>query len=146
MNPQNELSSLTELIFTLHNRVTVWKTISASNTGLSPSQSNALEIIGHNYSLKMKELASQLGVSTGTLTATIDRLEKKKLVVRKNSEHDRRSIMLYLTENGRALFLDNYKKQLEFTRAMTTSLTAADKKALLSALDCIVGKLREMTP
>ena len=139
---ENELSSLTELLFELHSNLTVWKNISASKSGPSASQMNALEIIGNSYTLKMKELATNLGVTLGSLSVMIDRLEKKGMVRRSQSEDDRRSIMVYLTENGRAAFLMRYKQQLEFIDKSLHKLDSSERKTLHVLLTKILSQIK----
>lgn len=46
----------------------------------------------------MKELAERLGVTTGTLTVAVDKLEKPGLVERKPHDTDRRSYFVILTD------------------------------------------------
>lgn len=45
-------------------------------------------------------LAKIVNLSFSTLTGIVDRLEAKKLVLRKRSEQDRRKIFLHITEDG----------------------------------------------
>lgn len=139
---QKQLTNLTELFFDLHSCMTVWKNISSAQSGLSPSQINALEIIGHNYSLKMKGLAARLGVTRGSLSVMIDRLEEKGFVSRKAAEDDRRSTMVFLTEKGRSVFLSRYKQQLEFINKSLKGLGRADKETLHTALAKILNQIQ----
>ena len=51
-------------------------------------------------SVTMSELSRMLLVSNGNATAVVDRLEKDGLVVRANSETDRRTVFVSLTAKG----------------------------------------------
>jgi len=54
--------------------------------------------------LSQTELADQLGVEDATTVATLDRLVKVGLIVRKACEHDRRVKHVVLTAAGRELY------------------------------------------
>ncbi len=50
--------------------------------------------------VRMSELSQMLLVSNGNSTTVVDRLEKDRLVLRKPSETDRRTVMVSLTDGG----------------------------------------------
>ena len=87
-------------IVEFYERLSNWEHEVVRGSDLTPGQMHAIEIIGHETSLRMKELAEKLGVTTGTLTVTVDRLENKGLIERKPHETDRRSFRVALTEAG----------------------------------------------
>ena len=145
MTHKEELTILTESLFDLHNSLTVWKNLSAAGSGLSPPQINVLEVIGNNYTLKMKELALKLGVTTGSLSVMIDRLEKKGLVNRKPSEDDRRSTMVYLTGTGRTAFLSRYMQQLEFINKNLKKLDEFDRKLISTSIKKLLRLIQDST-
>jgi len=60
-----------------------WEHAVVKESGLTPVQMHAIEILGHQESLRMKELAHKLGVTTGTLTVMIDRLELYASLIKK---------------------------------------------------------------
>jgi DNA-binding MarR family transcriptional regulator len=68
--------------------------------GLTNSEFNALTNIGHSRELTPKELSSNLHMTTGAVTAMIDRLENAGLVARRNNPNDRRSVLIAPTERG----------------------------------------------
>jgi DNA-binding MarR family transcriptional regulator len=68
--------------------------------GLTNSEFNALTSIGHSRELTPKELSSNLHMTTGAVTAMIDRLENAGLVSRRNNPTDRRSVLIAPTERG----------------------------------------------
>ena len=63
----------------------------------------ALRRSGEPFRLSPGELSDRLMVSSGTMTTRIDRLVDKGLVLREPSAHDRRSVMVSLTGQGRDL-------------------------------------------
>ena len=63
---------------------------------------------------KMKEIGEHFQIKLSTLTSTIDKLEKSKLVRRKNSKEDRRVIYIRPTSKGEKMLeeLSNYTREL----------------------------------
>jgi DNA-binding MarR family transcriptional regulator len=98
---------------------------------------HAIEIIGHEKSLRMKELAEKLGVTTGTLTVTVDRLEQKGLIERQPHETDRRSYRVVLTPSGKK----HFKKHHEFHIKLTEEIVSALSPEELESFREILGKV-----
>ncbi len=69
--------------------------------GLTDAQWGPLFLIAAGRSCTAAALAQELEVNAGAMTRTLDRLEKKGLLLRRRSANDRRLVMLELTEEGR---------------------------------------------
>jgi len=121
---------LTQLIVEFYERLSSWEHCVVRDTGVTPTQMHALEILGSHTALRMKELAERMGVTTGTLTVLADRLEKAGLIRRKPHEEDRRSILVELTERGHALYREHDELHAQLTRELTAGLTDAERAAL----------------
>jgi len=52
---------------------------------------------------KLGDLAEQLDLSSGAITALCDKLEEKSFAVRRRMTEDRRTVMLDITEEGRSM-------------------------------------------
>lgn len=63
---------------------------------------SALRRSGPPYELSPGVLLTQTLVTSGTMTNRIDRLEQRGLVLRRPTPHDRRGVLVHLTETGRA--------------------------------------------
>ena len=59
-----------------------------------------LELLKRNGPMKMSDLAEELGVTLGAVTMQADRSLKNGWIVRERSTHDRRVVMLTITEKG----------------------------------------------
>lgn len=68
---------------------------------LSRSEMHTLTTIGPYEEKSMGESASQIGVTTGTLTVQIERLVKKGYVIRQRKASDRRVVLLRLSKRGK---------------------------------------------
>lgn len=72
--------------------------------GLTPPQFYVLATIGYAGGLPFGEIGAKMMVTVSNLTGIVDRLEEKKLVVRRRDEHDRRVVHVVLTEKGSKLY------------------------------------------
>src|SRR5438105_3988300 len=76
---------------------------SIAATGLCASDFMALEALLHKGPLTISEIGGKVLLSSGSMTATIDRLEGADLVRRKSMAADRRARVVELTGKGRKL-------------------------------------------
>lgn len=68
---------------------------------LTLPQCLALDIVDTHQSLRMKDIAQELGVSLPAATGIIDRLVRMRMVKRLYNEADRRTISIALTVKGK---------------------------------------------
>jgi MarR family 2-MHQ and catechol resistance regulon transcriptional repressor len=76
---------------------------SIKDTGLGLTDFAALEALLHKGPLTITEIQSKVPLALGSMTATVDRLEKKGLILRTPSPADRRAKVLKLSPRGRDL-------------------------------------------
>lgn len=89
----------------------------------------------------MKELAKRLGVTTGTLTIGIDKLEKKGLVERRPHQQDRRSWLVGLTPKGREVFEQHHRFHLDYTQEIAAGLSTSEVKTLSELLGRVLNNM-----
>ncbi len=130
----NDIESLSALIIEFYERLSSWEHDVVRDSGLTLPQMHTLEILGQHPAMRMKDLAAKMGVTTGTLTMTVDRLEKRGLVAREHNETDRRSILVTLTADGRSQFATHHGLHLGLTRELAASLSEAELQCLRSVL------------
>lgn len=116
-----------------------WEHGVVRESGLTLSQMHAIEMIGHSGPVRMKDLAGEMGITTGTLTVMVDRLEKQGLVERRRHETDRRSYRIALTKEGTVYFDDHHRHHLELTREMTAGFSAEE----MAVLHDLMGRMME---
>src|SRR5262245_45122779 len=74
---------------------------SIQETGLCLTDFAALEVLLHKGPLTITEVQGKVLLATGSMTAAVDRLEKKGLIHRGSTPKDRRAKVLHLTPDGR---------------------------------------------
>jgi MarR family 2-MHQ and catechol resistance regulon transcriptional repressor len=72
--------------------------------GLTAPQFYVLATIGYAGGLPFGEIGAKMMVTVSNLTGIVDRLEEKKLVLRKRDENDRRVVHVVLTDRGVKLY------------------------------------------
>lgn len=132
---QNDLS---QMIIEFYDKISSWEHEVVKKSGLSPAQMHAIEIVGHHQKLRMKELAEKMGITTGTLTVMVDRLEKNGLVARQPHPTDRRSYVIVLTDLGRDHFKEHYKMHYHLTEEITSSFNDTEIDNLKNYLERLV--------
>ncbi len=130
----HDLERLSDLIIEFYEKLSSWEQAVVRDSSITLPQMHTLEILGQRSPLRMKELAAKMGVTTGTLTVGIDRLEKQGLVTRIPHETDRRSIRVALTETGRELYREHHAHHLHLTREIQAALTPEETEQFASIL------------
>ncbi len=74
-----------------------------SPLGLNVLEWYALRALYHHDGLSASQLAAQVCRHPSSMTALLDRMEQKGLVRRRVAPEDRRSVQIFLTEQGQAL-------------------------------------------
>jgi DNA-binding MarR family transcriptional regulator len=128
---------LTQNLLEFYEKMASWEHSVVKDSDISHTQMHAIEIIGHHKSLKMNELAKIMGVTTGTITVMIDRLEQNKLVKRKPHKTDRRAYLLVLTEKGLKYYKEHLNLHLKLTQEIIVSLDEKDITNFNSILEKI---------
>lgn len=132
----------------------------ARKTGLTTSQLLVLELLSVVDELTVGGIADRVGLTQGTVTSLIDRLQARGLVLRRRGSADRRQVMVSLTEAGREIlaeapaalqtrFLSEFSKLREWERHAIVAalqrvgdLMGAEKLDASPVLD--VGGIGEM--
>lgn len=99
---------------------------------LSVQEVKLIELIGRREYCIMREIADHLHVAVSTVTALVDRLEKKEIVMRKRTDEDRRIIRVLLTRSGNKLFQSHVEELLNLCRGVLRSLNDNEQVIYLS--------------
>lgn len=141
----NETARLSHQLIELYERLSSWEQEVVRASGLSTAQMHTIEIVGHEThdgaALRMKELAGKMGVTTGSLTVMIDRLEQQGLLKRTPHETDRRSYLIALTAKGQGLFAEHHQYHLRLTEEITATLSPEEQELLSGVLEKIIGRM-----
>ncbi|MEM8892077.1 MAG: MarR family transcriptional regulator [Bacteroidota bacterium] len=84
---------------------------------------------------KMKEVGDYFKIKLSTLTSTIDKLEKNRLVKRKSSKEDRRVIYIKPTPKGQALLNDLVNSTHDVAEQVIRGIKGPEYDAAIKVLD-----------
>jgi len=95
---------------------------------------STLRRAGPPYRLSPTALYTALMISSGGLTHRLDRLEKAGLVAREPAPHDGRSLLVVLTEEGRARAEAAFRADMASEARFLDALDEAERDALAGLL------------
>lgn len=105
--------------------------------GLKPGEVDVLMTLrrsGPPYALTPTELYNSTMISSGGMTARLDRLEKAGLIVRMPHETDRRAVRISLTDDGRDLIDRMLPLHVAAQRQAVAGLSDTEQRALADLL------------
>jgi DNA-binding MarR family transcriptional regulator len=106
---------------------------------LSPGGFGVLSVIEANPGLRQSEVCRALGIQKTNFCAVANEFERRRLVVRREVDHDRRSYALHLTPEGQAMLRKARAKQAEHESRLVRKLGEQGRDQLLKLL----GRLTE---
>jgi MarR family transcriptional regulator, 2-MHQ and catechol-resistance regulon repressor len=121
------------MVRSLH-AVTGMAEASIARTQLCLSDFAALEALLHKGPLTITELQGKVLLASGSMTAAVDRLEKRGLLARRFSPSDRRVRVVELTERGKELATSSFKKHSEDLEALMSVFSHEEKELLYGLL------------
>ena len=114
------------------------------DSGLSlPQCKTLLALAGPGESVEPRqigEIAERLGVSLPTISRAVDGLVRKRLVTRVEDEQDRRVRRIAITAKGERLVGTFVSIRLASLEAFASSLTAAQRRKLDTALESLLER------
>lgn len=125
---------LTNELFTFFNGFVSWENSVIKSSDLTVAEAHAIEALGQYGSMNMKSLSEKLGVTTGTTTVTVDRLERKEYALREPVKEDRRMYLISLTEKGRKAYREHHNYHHSLTEQILSVLSEEEGKQLLAVL------------
>ncbi|MEQ1737707.1 MAG: MarR family winged helix-turn-helix transcriptional regulator [Rhodoglobus sp.] len=139
----NEVEGISGATLNLMVSIDHFRQEAAMRLGIGISGLKVLGFLGRNSGMTAGMLATATDVTSGSMTATIDKLEAQGLVARVQSETDRRSVTVQTTEDGqRAIswLTHNYRAALSSALAGTPD---ADEQVISAYLNAASELIRE---
>jgi len=107
---------------------------SIEGAGMCLSDFAVLEVLLHKGPSPVNTIANLIGLTSGSGTTAIDRLEKRELVERRFTAEDRRARVVHLTANGRRLITKVFAKHEEDMEKAVEVLSPAEREQLIELL------------
>ena len=103
---------------------------SIAEAGLGLSDFAVLEALLHKGPLTITEIQAKVLLASGSMTAAVDRLERKGLVIRTATPTDRRARVLELTKEGKRVVEAAFWRHAEELEAAMAILNGTEKRRL----------------
>lgn len=112
--------------------------------GLGYSDFAVLELLLHKGPTPVNAIGSKVGLTSGSISVAVDRLEAKKLVERRGDPEDRRARVVHLTAVGRELAQCAFDRHAEAMERAASGLTAEEREAVGALLKKLGLHAREL--
>jgi DNA-binding MarR family transcriptional regulator len=116
----------------------------SSDATLSIAELHIIEKIGDAEVIRMSQLAKALNVTVGTVTVSVDRLQKKGFIERSRIENDRRVVILKLTAKGGAAYRLHQKFHNKMIDGIVVGLSENEEEVLSKALSNLAKFFKEL--
>ncbi|WP_266156281.1 MarR family winged helix-turn-helix transcriptional regulator [Dyella silvatica] len=118
----------------------------ASLAGVSATDMKCLDYIQRGVAQTPGDLARETGLTTGAITAAIDRLERAELVLRERSEQDRRKVLLQLKHSPQLqALMPIYESIADQSRTMTKRYSVEQMETIHDYLTRWIEIMRQET-
>jgi DNA-binding MarR family transcriptional regulator len=111
---------------------------------LTSEQFHLLKNMDTRIGRSQNELGKLAGKSPANITRILDRMEKKGLIVRKNNPKDRRSYLVFQTENGHGLVTAVSRQFAPLADEIEKGISQDDIRAFKKVLARIDNNLRRL--
>ena len=135
--------NVNELIGVIHRYMRRFLESNMKKFDITPPQFEVLMTLWNEDGVVLSELGRRLSRDGPTITGIIDRMEKKKLLVRKRSLRDRRVIQVYLTPLAWEIKENLMKMQGEAGRDVAGDFTELDVETLETLLRKVLCNIEE---
>ena len=107
---------------------------SIEGTGLCASDFGVMEALLHKGPLPVNALGKLVLLTSGSMTAAVDRLTERGLVARSDDPGDRRVRVVALTPDGRRLIKSAFARHQSDLEEVVSVLTPRERTALVALL------------
>ena len=126
-----------------HLRLVLWKAakavekvdkVSIAQTGLGLSDFAIMEALLHKGPLPINQIGEKVLLTSGSMTAAVNRMESRGLVKRIQDPSDGRSFYVHLTKKGRRTIKDAYTKHEINLEKIAYILSDTERRELVRLL------------
>jgi MarR family transcriptional regulator, 2-MHQ and catechol-resistance regulon repressor len=117
-----------------HHAIRLLAEQSITNAGLCLTDFAALEALLHKGPLTISQIQEKVMLASGSMTAAIDRLEQRELVVRKATSSDRRARIVELTPEGKRVAKAYFEKHAKDLEDLMSVLSVKEKQQVHASL------------
>ncbi|WP_251106274.1 MarR family winged helix-turn-helix transcriptional regulator [Alloacidobacterium dinghuense] len=113
--------------------------------GLGDSDFRVLDVLLHQGPMPVNALGPKVDLNPGSVSVAVDRLYKKGLVSRVESESDRRVRTVSLTEKGRRVFVPIFRQHAALIKRAFQDVTPEEQRQMEEMLKRIGRRAEELS-
>ncbi|HEX2919679.1 MAG TPA: MarR family winged helix-turn-helix transcriptional regulator [Bacteroidales bacterium] len=145
MNKKREGGYLISQVHQLSGRI-FSRMLRDANIDINHAQGRIIFALWKNDKIPINDLARETSLSKSTLTTMLERLEKSGHIIRKQSEDDKRVVIVCLTEKSSSLRTDYQKISTDMTDLFYEGFSDDEITQFESSLKTILRNLSEINP
>ncbi|HEX7210749.1 MAG TPA: MarR family transcriptional regulator [Propionibacteriaceae bacterium] len=130
--------AIQQTMITMIANIVLFNHAASASLGLGASDSQFLTLLQTRGAMTPGQLAEASGLTSGTVTGVIDRLEKAKLVRRKRDDGDRRKVFVVLAADAVDRLAPIYAGQGAMLQRVLAQRTPAELEVIRSFLGDLV--------
>ena len=112
--------------------------------GLGESDFRVLEVLLHKGPMPVNVIGPKVDLNPGSVSVAVDRLYKKGLVSRVESESDRRVRTVALTEKGRRVFVPIFRQHAALIKRAFQDVSPEERREMEEVLKRIGRRAEEL--
>lgn len=128
-------------IFKLNHRIKRKIYNKLKNKEITFEQWYIMYIVEGNEGCNQKKLAESTSKDTGAMTRTLNLLENKGFIERKDSFYDKREFLIYLTDKGKTLYKEISHLMYQNAQEMNSVFTKKELEEFMYLLDKLTADL-----
>lgn len=133
------ISRIKQINTRLLNKLLAQKNITAFNG----EQGRILHVLWENDGISNQELSKKSGLAMSSLTTMLERMEEKKLLIRKDCSKDKRRCLLFLTEHANSLKKEYDEISEKMTRLFFEGISEVERLAFEKTLENVLHNLEK---
>lgn len=110
--------------------------------GVTVPQLRALVLLGTRGPMNLRVLAENMGVNASNASRTCEKLVSAGLLRRALPRHDRRNVLLTLTDEGESLIRSLEQTRREVLAAVAAQMSAEEQELAVRALEAVDRAMR----
>jgi MarR family transcriptional regulator, 2-MHQ and catechol-resistance regulon repressor len=132
--PKHPAARLKLALWRANKQVERVEILSLKDRGLGLSDFAILEALLHKGPLPVNIIGQKVLLTSGSITSAVQRLRQRGLLTRTPADHDKRVMLIGLTEAGRTLIEEQFAAHLQCLERIASVLSSEECDTLISLL------------
>ena len=141
MNSEKDLQFVSDLRTVVTRLIKKLRRESATAQQLSLTERSTLGLLLQNGGLLPSELAAMEKITNQSMSQILNHLLEMGLIIRTNSETDKRKVIITLTDKGKQLILQIHKERDEWLAKAITGTCTAEEQEIIKKVISLLTKV-----